>query len=81
MYLVHVEHCAFSNGDVEGGREELIGRENTENECASIVIAHKPAATGALWSPTSKMCWAEFGNHVGRSSNYRACLFPAGNNF
>ena len=64
-----------------------MGTTNTDDECASLVIAQKPEAAGISWFQTNKKCWAELagkdGNRIVKKNlkNYRACLFTAGNNF
>ena len=79
--------CDFSDGDVlnNGPKiEELIGKTNTENECARSVKHLMTTATGALWQRHSKMCFAEFGDKINPPSSTwnhendvsRACLFP-----
>ena len=79
--MLGVNQCKFTDGVVSGGREEYLDKANTENDCASLVISQRPAATGATWSPYSKRCHAEFGDNIPKSSRFRACLFTSGNKF
>ena len=70
-----------------GGREDYLEKTDTENECASLVMARKSSATGATWGKQNarwgeyKYCYAENGNRIVSDSEYRTCLFTAGNNF
>ena len=80
--MLVIKQCKFTDGDVSGGREELLSRIlNTENECASLVMAQRLAATGATWDPRAKSCYAEFGDNIPKSDRFRACLFTSGNGF
>ena len=67
--------CIFEDGDVQGGDSEYIGVSNTEDSCASLARNTKELATGATWDKISHHCWAEFGDHISHSSDYRSCLF------
>ena len=81
MFLV-LDKCTFYYGNVKGATEELLGKEvPTEQDCASLVIAQKPLATGATWQPFGGSCWAEFGQNIGSASTLRACLFSTGKIF
>ena len=80
--ILDEKQCTFSNGTLHtGSAPKMLGETNTENECASLVIAQSPAATGATWKPSNKTCWASFGKLVVSDPNHRSCLFTAGNNF
>ena len=68
--------CTFVVGDTSGGDELEVDNAETEEKCAENVKSEKPDATGATWEPSSKQCWAEYGNYVDSSStDYRTCLF------
>ena len=62
---------------MKGGKEEPIGNNLIESEiqCAKAVRTTYPDATGATYGPDTKGCWAEFGDQIGASVVYRACLF------
>ena len=68
--------CKFVVGDTSGGKELEVAEAETDAICAENVKKEKPDATGATWKPSSKQCWAEYGNGVDSSStDYRTCLF------
>ena len=66
--------CKFTDGDVIGGKEELMGTTTDEVECAHLVHQERPHATGATYSETDQHCWAESGTSIQRSNLYRACI-------
>ena len=49
-----------------------------EDSCAVYVKQEYPEAPGATWSSNDGACYAEFGEHVTRSSVHRTCLFHQG---
>ena len=71
--------CSFSAGDVLGGKETPVGNSLLESEiqCAKEVRTTHPDATGATYRADTKQCWAEFGDHIGASDVFRACLFKS----
>ena len=73
--------CTFSDGDVQGGTQEELGRTDNENNCASLVMEEREVATGATWNPGQGKCWAEFGARIVGSSAYRTCLFKSSNKY
>ena len=73
--------CTFSDGDVQGGKEETVGVASTDRACVSLVMSKQPTAKGATWAPDGGQCYAEFGDHIVRSSKYKTCLFKAGKMF
>ena len=81
MYFVSVpDSCTFSIGDVSGEETQLSAIPDTEIDCASLVIAQHPSATGATYQPSSKTCFAKFGDYIDPNFNsYRSCLFASGN--
>ena len=66
--------CNFTNGDIKGGAEKLIGNANNEYECANLVKTKKPFAKGAKYDFETK-CYAEFGDLITNSSKFRTCIF------
>ena len=69
--------CEFTSGDTTGGPEYQVDKADTAEGCAKNVrlstYSHK--ATGATWNPKSKKCWAETGNSITASPDYRTCHF------
>ena len=73
--LLILAACVFEEGDVQGGEEEYIDVADTEDSCAILARSKNEFATGATWDKISHHCWAEFGDHISHSSDYRSCLF------
>ena len=64
----------FVVGDGIGGTEKQIGKTDTENECADLVLSKESSANGATWG-TGK-CFAEFGaTEINGAPSWRTCLF------
>ena len=80
IFHIHLVRCIFYDGDVKGGREEQLGLTWTEEKCAELVAKERPYATGATWQESPSKCWAEFGNNIEFTHNYRTCLFPTSGN-
>ena len=70
-------YCIFEEGDVQGGEEIHVGVTDTEDDCATSARITNELATGATWDKASHICWAEYGDHISHSSDYRSCLFES----
>ena len=73
--LFYSDPCKFFEGFVQDGTEILIGKTNSEQQCAELALKEIPTATGVTWYGVRRHCYAEFGNNIVISSMYRTCLF------